>query len=228
MPEVWTPQRAATRLVKLAEAFSTAHGLERFPVEVAPIALEAANIFGWSDPITQVQAANIPGFEGALFPGEDRKEWLLLYNQSMSSPGRVRFTQAHELGHYILHRQLRESFNCSDADMHNWSADEKDIEGQADLFASYLLMPLDDFRRQVNEAVDLDQLGPLRPSLWGVIDCGRPEVAAVHRREGCTGRLHRWLCQLGLVKRTRSEGRCVSANTLQRDSHTSGLIGRKV
>lgn len=159
MTEVWTPQRAANRLAKLTEAFSAAHGVDRFPVEVLPLALDAANIFGWADPITQVQAANIKGFDGALFPGDDKKEWLLLYNDAMSSPGRVRFTQAHELGHYILHRQIRESFQCSDADMLNWSKDEKDIEGQADLFASYLLMPLDDYRKQVTTTVDLELLG---------------------------------------------------------------------
>jgi hypothetical protein len=159
MTEVWTPQRAANRLVKLGEMFSAAHGVNRFPVEVPPLALEAARIFGWSDPITQIQAANIKGFDGALFPGDDRKEWLLLYNEDVSSPGRVRFTQAHELGHYILHRQIRDSFQCSDADMLNWTQDDKDIEGQADLFASYLLMPLDDYRRQVNATVDLELLG---------------------------------------------------------------------
>lgn len=159
MTEVWTPQRAANRLAKLAEVFSAAHGMARFPVDVPSLAMETARIFGWSDPITQVQAANIKGFDGALFPGDGRKEWLLLYNEAVSSPGRVRFTQAHELGHYILHRQVRESFQCSDADMRNWSKDDKDIEGQADLFASYLLMPLDDYRKQVTATVDLDLLG---------------------------------------------------------------------
>lgn len=159
MNEVWTPQRAANRLVKLAEMFSTAHGVDRFPVEVTPLALEAARIFGWSDPITQVQAADIKGFEGALFPGDGKREWLLLYNNAVLSPGRVRFTQAHELGHYILHRQSRDSFQCSDSDMLNWSQDDRDIEAQADLFASYLLMPLDDYRKQVSSAVDLDLLG---------------------------------------------------------------------
>lgn len=159
MNEVWTPQRAANRLVKLAEVFCSALGVNRFPVEVPPLAMEAARIFGWADPITQVQAVNIKGFDGALFPGNDRKEWLLLYNDAVSSPGRVRFTQAHELGHYILHRQFRESFQCSDEDMLKWSKDDKNIEGQADLFASYLLMPLDDYRKQITTTVDLDLLG---------------------------------------------------------------------
>jgi hypothetical protein len=158
-PEVWTPQRAATRLVRIAETFSNAHGLRRFPVDVRQLALGAADIFGWKDPITQVQAASIKKFEGALFPGEDRSKWLLLYNQTLTSPGRIRFTMAHELGHYILHRLQRDSFECSSADMLNWSQDEKDMEGQADLFASYLLMPLDDYRAQVGATVDLDVLG---------------------------------------------------------------------
>jgi len=159
MSETWTPQRAANRLVKVVEMFSVAHSVDRFPVEVKPLALEAARIFGWSDPITQVQAADIKSFDGALFPGEGRKDWLLLYNKAVSSAGRVRFTQAHELGHYILHRQLKESFQCSDDDMLNWSKDERDIEAQADLFASYLLMPLDDYRRQITSTVDLELLG---------------------------------------------------------------------
>ena len=159
MSVAWTPQRAANRLVKLVEAVSVAQGVDRFPVEVTQLALEAARIFGWSDPITQVQSANIKGFDGALLPGDGRKQWLLLYNSAVSSSGRVRFTQAHELGHYILHRQLKELFQCSDDDMLNWSRDEHDIEAQADLFASYLLMPLDDYRKQVTSTVDLELLG---------------------------------------------------------------------
>jgi len=159
MAEVWTPPRAANRLVRVTEAFALAHGVDRFPVDVPMLALEAARIFGWSDPIAQVQSADIRGFEGALLPDEGKKRWLLLYSEAVTSPGRIRFTQAHELGHYILHRLLKESFQCSDSDMLNWSKDDRDIEAQADLFASYLLMPLDDYRAQVSPGVDLDALG---------------------------------------------------------------------
>jgi len=157
--KVWTPQRSANKLVKLVEAFSLVHGTDCFPVQVMPLALDAANIFGWTDPITKVQAADIKGFEGALFPDDDRKEWLLLYNDAITSSGRIRFTQAHELGHYILHRQMKDSFQCSDTDMLNWSKDDKDTEAQADLFASYLLMPLDDYRKQIDGTVDLEVMG---------------------------------------------------------------------
>lgn len=157
--EVWTPPRAATRLVRIAETFSRAHGLRRFPVDVEQLALGAADIFGWKDPISEVRAAAINKFEGALFADETRSKWLLLYNQTLTSHGRIRFTMAHELGHYILHRLHCGSFECSATDMLNWNQDEKDMEGQADLFASYLLMPLDDYRDQVSATVDLDVLG---------------------------------------------------------------------
>ena len=40
MTEVWTPQRAANRLAKLAEVFSAAHGVDRFPVDVPSLAME--------------------------------------------------------------------------------------------------------------------------------------------------------------------------------------------
>lgn len=157
--QAWTPERAAHRLARIGEIYAQAHALDRFPVDVPNLALEAAKIFGWADPITRVEAANIRAFEGALLPGDGRKEWLLLYSHAVTSRGRIRFTQAHELGHYILHRLARDSFHCSKEDMLDWGDDERDIEAQADLFASYLLMPLNDFRKQVTTMIDLEVLG---------------------------------------------------------------------
>jgi hypothetical protein len=43
--------------------------------------------------------------------------------------------------------------------MLDWSADDQDIEAQADEFASYLLKPLNDYRQQVSGPVDLDMMG---------------------------------------------------------------------
>jgi hypothetical protein len=83
---------------------------------------------------------------------------LLLYNNNITSSGRMRFTQAHELGHYVLHRTSRDGFQCGDSDVLGWPGDEASLETQADVFASYLLMPMDDFRRQTNSIVDLNIL----------------------------------------------------------------------
>lgn len=189
---IWTPQKAANRLVRIAETFSSAHGKSRFPVDVHQLALGAADIFGWSDPIAEIQAANIGGFEGALVPGDAKKNWLLLYNDALTSPGRVRFTQAHELGHYILHRESKDSFQCSDSDMLNWSKDDKDIEGQADLFASYLLMPLDDYRAQLTSEIDLDLMGhcadrygvSMTAAILKWLDCTEEKAVLVQSTDG--------------------------------------------
>ena len=159
MADDWTPSKAAYRLTHVLNSFASAHGISRFPVDVDGLVLEAANLFHWPDPITEIQSADIRHFEGALFPGPERKKWLLLYNHRIASQGRIRFTKAHELGHYLLHRTLRESFSCTEQDMLAWSNDVRNIEAQADLFASTLLMPLDDFRAQITQSVDFDLLG---------------------------------------------------------------------
>lgn len=152
-----SPYRAANRLTRILDTFSKAHG-GRYPVEVAPLALEVARLFQWADPITEVSSAPIHGFEGCLFPNERRDSWMLLYNDQIASAGRIRFTQAHELGHYLLHRIERDSFQCTDGDMLDWNEEDKNIESEADTFASHLLMPAHDFRAQLPGAIDLDVL----------------------------------------------------------------------
>lgn len=154
-----SPSKAAYKLTHVLNTFAGVHETPRFPVDVSSLAKEAANLFNWKDPITEVRAAPINRFEGALFPDESRQRWMLLYNDRLSSKGRIRFTQAHELGHYLLHRERRESFQCTEGDMVDWSDDTSNLESQADLFAATLLMPLDDFRAQIGEQVDFSVLG---------------------------------------------------------------------
>lgn len=156
--EKLTPIKAANHLNKIAKLFHNAHGSERFPIDVDQIAKGCGEIFKWNDPIVDIEEANIPNFEGMLFSNDEKTKWKIAYNSKLNSEGRIRFTKAHELGHYVLHRQQQEKFLCSKDDMLEWS-NEENIESQADLFASYLLMPLDDFRSQLNGSkVNLDIL----------------------------------------------------------------------
>ena len=90
-----------------------------------------------------------------------RKGWGILFNTDIASPGRINFTLAHEFGHYLLHRSsYPEGFNCSTEDMVRWDTEYGRVEHQANVFASYLLMPLDDFRRRLSPSTvpDLDAL----------------------------------------------------------------------
>lgn len=153
----FTPSSAAILLTHWLDALE-ATGAQRFPVNVEELALLVGQQLKWADHIYKVEAANIDKFEGGLFHIEE-KGWALLYNERLRSPGRIRFTQAHELGHYLLHRILQEMFQCSQADMVHWGSDQREMESQADEFASNLLMPMKQFRSCIaGSAIDFDML----------------------------------------------------------------------
>lgn len=126
---------------------------DRFPVDVRTIAMDYSKRF--PDPIKTIQAAPVENFEGALCPLPNAGKWAILYNPAISSPGRINFTLAHELGHYLVHRHLRpDGFECGERNLLGLDRDtaRKVIEQEADLFASHLLMPKEDFRAQVRRA----------------------------------------------------------------------------
>lgn len=133
----------------LSIMLSTVFGENRFPVDVEELAKEVSRQRFPNAPIAKVIAGDLPGFDGALTSNSSRSKWLIIYNNTIPSSGRIRFTLAHEFGHYLLHRHLREEFACSQEDMDDWDAEEAGIEKEADIFASTLLMPYDDFGRQV-------------------------------------------------------------------------------
>ena len=125
----------------------------RFPVDVETIALEYSRRF--PDPIKKIVKAQGDGFEGALYRLPKSGNWAVLVNPNIPSKGRVNFTLAHELGHYLVHRNMHpEGFECGEARVLGYDADEvrRVIEQEADDFASYLLMPMDDYRGQIDRS----------------------------------------------------------------------------
>lgn len=148
-----SPSGWAIHLSLMVKAFKEAHGLDRFPIDVASIAREyTAHVFP-DTPITIVDGQKFSSrkFEGALIPKPDKSgEWGIFYNSAITSSGRINFTLGHELGHYLLHRQLSgEPIYCAKSDMWSWDSAYGKMEAEANQFASYLLMPLDDFREQI-------------------------------------------------------------------------------
>jgi hypothetical protein len=96
----------------LSEAVSAALGPERFPVDVAELAMLFTQEL-LEDPITRVVGEPLDSFEGALFPSPSGKpRWLIVYNSALTSKGRIRFIEAHEFRHYPLHRQPGRSIRC--------------------------------------------------------------------------------------------------------------------
>jgi Zn-dependent peptidase ImmA (M78 family) len=140
-----TPYKATTKINKILDTIYP-HVHERFPVDIEYLAINIHSLFNWSDPISQIACASIDRFEGALFKNND-KSWTLLYNNTITSKERIRFTQAHEIGHYVLHRMQQDEFTCSINTIRESDEDGIDIEDQANQFASNLLIPIGDFRK---------------------------------------------------------------------------------
>lgn len=141
---------------------NAALGANRFPVKVIEVAREiSANKFP-DDPIAFIRGDNLPGFDGALYPApQGKKGWGIIYNNAITSKGRMNFTLAHEFGHYLLHRLAHpKGLQCGNDDFVRWDSEYGQIELQANQFAANLLMPLDDFRRQIepNTDITLDQI----------------------------------------------------------------------
>lgn len=160
-----TPQSWANRLTKILSLHQAAHGLPRFPIDVAALAKDFSRQVFPDAPITIVKGLQLSkGVEGMLMPHPSGSgEWGIVYNESIRSTGRRNFTLAHELGHYLLHRQTNpRGLQCTNRNMAEWDEARNRIEGEANTFASYLLMPLDDFRAQIKgRVIDIDVMTEL-------------------------------------------------------------------
>ena len=142
------PKRWANDLNTILAA---AAGEDRFSVPVEKLATEYSAMRFPDAPIVAVRGGSLGSFEGALYPVHDGKGWAIIYNSDVSE-GRRRFTIAHELGHYLMHRSLLpKGIECGEEAVTFRSGD--DLEQEADTFAAYLLMPFNDFRKQINPDV---------------------------------------------------------------------------
>jgi hypothetical protein len=154
-----TPERWAFDLTHLLNA---GFGADRFPIDIPTVAREYTAQRYPEDPIISVQGEDLPSFDGGLFKAPaGRKGWGIIYNNRISSKGRINFTLAHELGHFLLHRlAYPNGFRCGEQDVVRWDSEYGQVEHQANVFAANFLMPLDDFRRQIPsmDKVNLDMI----------------------------------------------------------------------
>lgn len=159
MNQTPSPTRWAIDISLLLNA---ALGSNRFPVDVPVLARDYTAQRFPDDPISLVVGRDLPGFDGALYRAPDgKKGWGIFYNSGISSKGRINFTLAHELGHFLLHRlAYPNGIRCGAQDVVRWDSEYGQIEHQANVFSSNLLMPLDDYRRQIGERekVTLDMI----------------------------------------------------------------------
>jgi hypothetical protein len=130
---------------------------QTFPVKPDLIALEITKQ-KFEDPISKIHGHSVSGIEGMLKKSADGHSWYVLYDKTIEKQGRINFTLSHELGHYLLHRNQEDSFECGQSNMLDYNSPESQKrEKEANIFASYLLMPIDDFKKQIdNQSINLD------------------------------------------------------------------------
>lgn len=154
-----SPERWA---IDISLVLNTVLGKDRFPVDVVLVAKEYSAQRYPDDPVSLVVGRSLPGFDGALYRAPTgKKGWGIFYNNAISSEGRINFTLGHEFGHYLIHRLAYPGgIRCGEQDVVRWDSEYGQIEHQANVFSAGLLMPFDDFRRQIPERdkVDLDMI----------------------------------------------------------------------
>lgn len=141
--------REAARITQMLDAVLGAARFDEAPVDIERLMLEYSRTTDPDQPIVEIKETELKGCVGALVPSEGLpRRWGVLCQRGQS-PGRRSYTLGHEFGHWVLHRKLIEqAVYCTEADVFRKSG--ADIEREADEFAANLLMPLHDFRRQLD------------------------------------------------------------------------------
>ena len=142
------PIKIANDIIKLLDIVCADN---RYPVNVKEIALGYSKDRFPEHFIKDIKGDNLPNFEGALYGQrkDEKSRWVIFYNNQILEQ-RINFTLAHEFGHYMLHRDEKNSFECLPDDI-NRITDEAEREAEANSFASQLLMPPHDFREQIKK-----------------------------------------------------------------------------
>jgi hypothetical protein len=96
----------------------------------------------------EVVEVDSKSFDGALLRSSTGFAGRILVRRGIREAGRRRFTIAHEIGHYILHRTQQNS--CSPRVIEGWKEGQPVPEREADTFASELLLPTTDVVQHVN------------------------------------------------------------------------------
>ena len=129
--------------VQEVREFAEKNGVSLLPLDIKAL-VKLFNV--------QLFEEDMDGLSGYIEKRSDR--WFIGINQ-YDHPRRQRFTIAHELAHFLLHKEIMETQGGRHEDtimMRDGSANQ--IEKEANHYASELLMPENEIRRLVREGVN--------------------------------------------------------------------------
>ena len=188
----------------------------------------------------KVREEQLRGCDGVLIRPIGLHRGIIAVRKDMRSPGRKRFTIAHEIAHFVLHGYDGHGSICKDKDIEGWARGGNDKERQADDFAAELLMPVAAVAPYfasttpslgVVEAIANDCNASLSAAAWRYCDLTTHQCAVVWSEQGkvawskastefpffiAKGRLleqgsYAWDCSRG--RRVHSRPEPVAANT---------------
>jgi Zn-dependent peptidase ImmA (M78 family) len=88
-----------------------------------------------------IRYRDISSFEGALVCSKQHHVGTVLVKKSIREVGRIKFTIAHEIGHYVLPHHIGNESICAASEVENWDKRLSKPEQEANIFAGELLMP---------------------------------------------------------------------------------------
>lgn len=137
-----SPKKKAIDMAKIWKA-----GMgDTYPIDVQALALQIAKARRERIKILTIEN-QLDKFEGMITLDNETGTWIILVKKNLNNLGRYNFSLAHEFGHYLLHREKLSTIECSFESIYSPEASLR--EKQANEFASALLMPADDFRKQI-------------------------------------------------------------------------------
>jgi Zn-dependent peptidase ImmA (M78 family) len=89
----------------------------------------------------EIRYCDASGFDGALVCSKENRVGTVLIKKSIRELGRMKFTIAHEIAHYVLPHHGASGSVCGPRDVENWDRTLPEEEQEANAFAGELLIP---------------------------------------------------------------------------------------
>jgi len=136
------PIKEANRITRLWRD----HGPNTYPIDLSLVVEHIINPTLDNERLHLIYS-EFDTFEGML-KTKDEKNWGAFINEKISYKGRKNFTAAHEIFHFLAHREIVKEFRCGALNLADYVEDRLEVE--ANEFASQLLLPPDKIRPHVN------------------------------------------------------------------------------
>ncbi len=144
MTKISTPEKEAIKFTN----FWQAHGPNTYPLDISKLIDGTIQHSSFHSSL-KTKLDYFDSFEGCLVKTRNTSNWTILLNKNTKNKRRLRFTYAHELGHFMCHRNLQDRFEDKDDDLNNFNSK---IETEANIFASWILMPNNLLRDEFSQA----------------------------------------------------------------------------